>query len=64
MVAGHVDPKTLDISEPQIIQHFDGGDSSGTIEFCYRSGVWIGLSPDGDLARIDLNQVQTHHIGS
>lgn len=54
------DPKTLDIKEPQILQHFPA-DAGGfywhhrvLLEKC-GAGVWIGLSPDGDLERIDLN---------
>ena len=54
------DPKTLDIKEPQILQHFPA-DAGGfywhhrvLLEKC-AAGVWIGLSPDGDLERIDLN---------
>lgn len=63
MAAGHVDPKTLDISEPQIIQHFphDGGGFFWHHRILLQKcgpGIWIGLSPDGDLSRIDLNQVQ------
>lgn len=62
MAAGHAEARTLDISEPQIIQHFphDGGGffwhHRVLLQKC-SPGVWIGLSPDGDLARVDLNQV-------
>lgn len=59
------DPKTLDIKEPQILQHFPA-DAGGffwhhrvLLEKC-AAGVWIGLSPDGDLERIDLNT--TAHV--
>ena len=59
------DPKTLDIKEPQILQHFPA-DAGGffwhhrvLLEKC-AAGVWVGLSPDGDLERIDLNT--TAHV--
>lgn len=54
-------PKTLDIKEPQIIQHFPH--DAGGFYWHHRillekagPGIWISLSPDGDLDRIDLNQ--------
>ena len=53
------DPKTLDIREPQILRHFPG-DPAGfgyhhrvLLEKC-GPGVWVALSPDGDLERVDL----------
>ena len=54
-------PKTLDIKEPQIIQHFPH--DAGGFFWHHRillekagPGIWISLSPDGDLDRVDLNQ--------
>lgn len=57
------DPKTLDIREPQVIIHFPA-DAGGffwhhriLLEKC-SPGIWIGVSPDGDLERIDLSVTQ------
>ena len=57
------EPKTLDIKEPQVILHFPQ-DAGGffwhhrvLLEKC-SPGVWIGVSPDGDLERIDLSVTQ------
>ena len=59
------EPRTLDLREPQIIIHFPG-DQGGyfwhhrvLLEKC-GPGVWIGLTPDGELQRIDL--ATTTHI--
>ena len=59
------DPKTLDLKDPQILRHYPG-DLGGffwhhrvLLEKC-GPGIWIGLTPDGDLERIDLNV--TAHI--
>ena len=56
------EPRTLDLREPQIIRHYPG-DANGffwhhrlLLQKC-GAGVWVGLSPDGDLERIDLNVV-------
>ena len=56
------DLKTLDVKDPQIIRHFPA-DVGGffwhhrvLLEKC-RAGVWIGLTPDGDLEVIDLTTV-------
>ena len=62
MAAAPPDPRTLDLREPQIIRHYPL-DGNGffwhhrvLLEKC-GPGIWIGLSPDGDLERIDLNTV-------
>ena len=54
---------TLDVSEPQILRHFPA-DVNGVVHH-HRvllhkvdAGVWIGLSPDGDQERIDLNRIE------
>ena len=54
--------RTLDVREPQVIRHYPN-DPNGffwhhrlLVEKC-SPGVWIGLSPDGDLERLDLNVV-------
>ena len=57
-------PRTLDIKEPQILRHYPA--DPGGFLWHHRvllektsPGVWIGVSPDGDLERIDLN-VEAH----
>eukprot|EP00438_Fugacium_kawagutii_P017101 Skav204591 [mRNA] locus=scaffold672:132020:137458:- [translate_table: standard] len=59
------DARTLDIKEPQILRHYPH-DAGGyywhhrvLLEKC-SPGIWIGLTPDGDLERIDLSV--TPHI--
>ena len=54
--------RTLDIREPQIIRHYPNDDNG--FLWAHRvllekagPGIWIGLRPDGDLERIDLNVV-------
>lgn len=55
--------RTLDIKEPQIIRHFPN--DAGGFFWHHRvllqktgPGQWIGLSPDGDLERLDLTTVE------
>lgn len=57
--------KTLDVKEPQVIRHYPD-DEAGffwhhrlLLQKC-GAGIWIGVSPDGDLEKIDLNV--TEHI--
>ena len=57
------DPRSLDIRDPQIIRHYPADQNAFywhhrvLLEKC-GPGIWIGLTPDGDLERIDLNTVQ------
>eukprot|EP00439_Symbiodinium_sp_Y106_P032290 s1103_g3.t2 len=55
-----VQPRTLDIKEPQILRHYPN-DAAGFL-WHHRvllpktaPGIWIGATPDGDIERIDLN---------
>ena len=59
-MAAEPPPRTLDIREPQILRHYPG-DANGFF-WHHRvllektgPGVWIGVTPDGDIERIDLN---------
>lgn len=59
------DPRTLDIREPQILRHYPL-DAGGfywhhrvLLQKC-SAGVWVALTPDGDLERLDL--LTTPHI--
>ena len=56
-------PRTLDLREPQILRHYPNDDAG----FFWHHrvllektgpGVWIAVTPDGDIERIDLNAVQ------
>ena len=55
-------PRTLDIRELQILRHYP---ADGAGFFWHHRvllektgpGIWIGVSPDGDIKRIDLNMV-------
>ena len=53
-------PRTLDIREPQILRHFPA--DANAFYWHHRvllhkvaPGVWIGLTPDEDLERLDLH---------
>ena len=55
-------PRTLDIREPQILRHFPA--DANAFYWHHRvllhkvaPGVWIGLTPDEDLERLDLHVV-------
>ena len=54
-------PRTLDLKEPQVLLHFPN--DAGGFFWQHRlllektaPGVWIGVTPDGDIERINLNQ--------
>ena len=58
-------PKTLDIKEPQILRHFPN--DANAFFWHHRvllskvsPGIWVALTPDSDLERIDLHN--TDHI--
>ena len=58
-------PLTLDLREPQILRHFP--QDANAFYWHHRvllhkisPGVWVGLTPDGDLERINLHD--TEHI--
>ena len=53
-------PRTLDLKDPQVLLHFPN--DAGGFFWHHRvllekigPGVWIGVTPDGDIERIDLN---------
>ena len=55
--------RTLDLKEPQVLLHFPN--DAGGFFWHHRlllektaPGVWIGVTPDGDIERINLNQAQ------
>lgn len=54
--------RTLDLKEPQIIRHYPQDQDAFywhhrlLLEKC-SPGIWIALTPDGDLERLDLNTV-------
>ena len=61
MAAGDA-PRTLDIKEPQILRHYPA--DANAFYWHHRvllvkvsPGIWIGLTPDGDLERINLHDV-------
>lgn len=60
---GGADPITLDLKEPQILRHFPQ-DANGflwhhRVLLCKVSpGIWIGLTPDHDLERLNLHEVE------
>ncbi|CAJ1457386.1 unnamed protein product [Effrenium voratum] len=57
------EPRSLDVSDPQIIVHFP--QDAGGFYWHHRlllvkvgGGLWIGLTPDGDLQRVDLRTTE------
>ena len=57
------EPRSLDLKEPQILRHYplDAGGFFWHHRILLEKtspGNWIGLTPDGELERIDLNVVQ------
>lgn len=65
MAAAPAVPRTLDVKELQILRHYPG-DINGfswhhsLLMHEIPAGIWIALTPDDDLERIDLNN--TVHV--